>query len=241
MTGRSAWDSRAGDSQVRVWYRDARRQRHRHGRLRRHLQPRQPGHRERPQRRRALTRGVPTTITWSSPAYTGGQFGVWAVERSSGSWYWLGAKAVTAGHTTDSLDWTPALPVGSYEVCVGYASTGTNWSYSSTTRTPASAWTSGTTLTVTAPNGGETLTRGVPTTITCSSPAYTGGQFGVWAVERSSGSWYWLGAKAVTAGHTTDSLDWTPALPVGSYEVWRRVRSHGHGLDAARLLGSPSA
>jgi len=76
------------------------------------------------------------------------------------------------------------------------------------------------TITVTAPNGGESYVAGSSQTLTwTTSPAQSSDLFAVWAVSTADEAHIWLGSRAAVDGQTDYSLPWSANLPVGTYRI----------------------
>ncbi len=73
------------------------------------------------------------------------------------------------------------------------------------------------TLTVTSPNGGESLPAGIPVTVTWTSPPVASGVFTVWAVSQS-GTYYSI-ATVNASGSVSYSKAWNVKAPAGSYRI----------------------
>ncbi len=172
-------------------------------------------------------RGDPVDVTWSANAAVAkGQFGVWLVD-SHNTWYIgriVDAHGSSADYaTTFAGSQTAKLPPDAYRVIVYYRASSTSaWSvYDWSDATFAIVSLSS--LTVTAPNGGEPYDRGDPVDVTWSANAAVAkGQFGVWLVD-SHNTWYIgriVDAHGSSADYaTTFAGSQTAKLPPDAYRV----------------------
>ncbi len=159
----------------------------------------------------SLPAGIPVTVTWSSPSVTTGVFAVWAVSQTTT--YSLGTVNANGG-SAYAASWNVNVPTGNYRIRVSYgltAGTYTTTDYSDA----AFAVTPG--VTVTSPNGGESLPAGIPVTVTWSSPPVASGVFTVWALSQG-GTYYNIGTVNANGG-TAYSATWTANAPPGSYRL----------------------
>ena len=161
----------------------------------------------------SLPAGIPVTVTWTSPPVASGVFTVWAVSQS-GSSYSI-ATVNASGAAAYGANWNVNVPPGSYRIRVSYGLTAgttytiTDYSNAYLTVTPG--------VTVTSPNGGESLPAGTPVTVTWTSPAVASGVFTVWAVSQS-GTYYSI-ATVNASGSVSYSKAWNVKAPAGSYRI----------------------
>ena len=161
----------------------------------------------------SLAAGVPVSVTWSAPAVTGGFYTVWAL--SQGGTYYNIATVAADGSASYATAWNVNAPAGSYRIRVSYGLTGgspytiTDYSDAYFTVTPGA--------TVTWPNGGESLTAGVPVNVAWSSPAVATGFYTVWAL--SQGGTYSSIATVAADGTTSHLASWNVKVPAGSYRI----------------------
>ncbi len=158
-----------------------------------------------------VVRGVPTQVTWqTTPAVDSGVFEVWAVgDSGSGDWYDLGGVDAHGGSADYSLDWTPNVPVGDYQICIAYGPDADNWT--------AVAWPDETFsvvdgITMTTPSLPVSWTVGSTQTVSWTTDwAPTQGEFGVWLIG-SNGTWY-IGRTAAWDAHDTGGV-YSASLPL---------------------------
>jgi hypothetical protein len=165
-----------------------------------------------------LVRGVQTQIAWHlDEPVAEGVFGVRAVDQAGLLYHLSDNVAAVAGQHDYSFAWTPTCPAGSYRVKVVYGPTSGTW--------PVSDWSNAYfTLAdgpvVTAPNGGETVVRGVATQIAWHlDEPVAEGVFGVRAVDQAGQTYHLSDNVAAVAGQHDYSFAWTPTCAAGSYRI----------------------
>ena len=196
-------------------------------------------HRHRDKRHRELDAGSTADLGWTvSSAVATGQFGVWLVNQTTGTWYEAGYFNAVAGQTAYTPSFTvPAVPPGAYQATVWYRVDPTQWvwqanamSLGAATIAPALS------INVTVPNGTENWTTGSTANLgwTVSSAVATG-QFGVWLVNQTTGTWYEAGYFNAVAGQ----FNYTPSftVPPGASGYLSGNRLVPHRSDAMGLAG----
>ena len=171
----------------------------------------------------ASTQNLGWTLNAAVPA--GGQFGVWLINQTTGSWYDAGYYDTVAGQTDYAPAFTvPNVPDGTYKAAVYYRADPTQWvwSVSGASAGAATITQGGVAITVTVPNGIESWptgsTQSLGWTLNAAVPA--GGQFGVWLINQTTGSWYDAGYYDTVDGQTSYTPSFVvPAIPAGSYSV----------------------
>ena len=171
----------------------------------------------------ASTQNLGWTLNAAVPA--GGQFGVWLINQTTGSWYDAGYYDTVAGQTDYAPAFTvPNVPDGTYKAAVYYRADPTQWvwSVSGASAGAATITQGGVAITVTVPNGIESWptgsTQSLGWTLNAAVPA--GGQFGVWLINQTTGSWYDAGYYDTVDGQTSYTPSFVvPSIPAGSYSV----------------------
>jgi len=169
--------------------------------------------------------GTPQNLGWTlSSAVSYGQFGVWLVNQTTGTWYDAGFYAAVPAQTTYTPSFsTSGIPAGSYRAVVYYRTDPTVWVWQANGVSPGAATiTAGAlTINVTVPNGTEIWVSGTPQTLGWTvSPAVSVGQFGVWLVNQTTGAWYDAGYYAAVPVQTTYTPGFsTSGIPAGSYKA----------------------
>jgi peptidoglycan/xylan/chitin deacetylase (PgdA/CDA1 family) len=171
----------------------------------------------------SLTAGAATAVTWTvDHALSAGSFDIQAVSPTQGT-HTLnsGPIAVDPAKTDYTFAWTPALPLaGDYTLHLVYrdgqgqqrASDDSNATFSIVAPV----------VSVTAPNGGESLDFGVGTTATWSvDHALSAGSFDLQAVSPTKGTHTLNGSPIAADPAKTDySFAWTVAqLPAADYKL----------------------
>jgi hypothetical protein len=171
------------------------------------------------------TTGSTQNLGWTvSSAVSTGQFGVWLVNQTTGIWYEAGYFSAVAAQTVYSPSFVvPNVPDGSYKVTVYYRTDPTQWvwltngiSLGAATITPG-----GFAINTTVPNGTQNWTIGSTQALgwTVSSAVSTG-QFGVWLVNQTTGTWYEAGYFSAVAAQTSYTPTFVvPTVPAGSYKA----------------------
>ena len=170
----------------------------------------------------SIAQGSTPNLTWSvsSPVLTG-EFQLWVVD-SADTYHYAGARPAEPLLTDYSLSWTADLPVaGGYKLAVFYRPDASVWSFTANDMSDAGfAVASALSLTVTSPNGGESIAQGSTPNLTwsVSSPVLTG-EFQLWVVD-SADTYHYAGARPAEPLLTDYSLSWTADLPVaGGYKL----------------------
>lgn len=179
--------------------------------------------------------GSTQNLGWTlSSAVSSGDFAVWLVNQSTGTWYGVGFFAAVSGATSYTPSFsTPAVPAGNYAAEVFYRAdtTGFAWLSSGASAGAATITSAAPALTVNVPAGGETWITGTPQTLGWTlSPAVSVGDFAVWLVNQSTGVWYGAGFFAAIPGATTYTpIFIMPSVPTGNYraEVFYRANTTG--------------
>ena len=188
------------------------------------------------------TTGSAQNLGWTvTNAVSIGQFGVWLVNQSSGTWYDAGYFDAVAGQTNYAPGFTvPTVPDGTYKSVVYYRVDPTQWVWSTNAMSANTATITqgGLAITVTVPLGIESWATGSTQNLgwTLNAPVSTG-QFGVWLINQTSGVWYEAGYFDAVAAQTSYTPTFTvPTVPDGSYKsvvyyrsdptqwVWRPTR-----------------
>jgi trimeric autotransporter adhesin len=170
-----------------------------------------------------VVRGVPTQVTWSiTPAVDTGVFEVWAVgDSGSGDWYDLGTVDAHGSSADYSLDWTPNVPTGSYQICIAYGPDADNWT--------AVAWpdetftvSGGITMTTPTPGQATSWLAGSTQTVSWTTDwAPSQGEFCVWLIDGNGGWWIEKHVPVSSVpGTTSYSTNLTVSVPASSgYKV----------------------
>ena len=173
----------------------------------------------------AWTTGSAQNLGWTlNRAVDVGQFGVWLINQTTGSWYDAGYYDAVPGQTTYTPGFTvPNVPDGAYSAVVYYRVDPTQWvwSTSATSAGTATITQGGLAITVTVPIGIETWPTGSTQNLgwTLNAPVSVG-QFGVWLINQTTGSWYDAGYYDAVPGQTTYTPSFTvPSIPAGTYQV----------------------
>ena len=169
------------------------------------------------------TQNLGWTLNAAVPA--GGQFGVWLINQTTGSWYDAGYYDAAPGQAIYTPSFTvPNVPDGAYSTVVYYRVDPTQWVWSANGSSPATATITraGPAITMTVPSGIETWptgsTQNLGWTLNAAVPA--GGQFGVWLINQSTGSWYDAGYYDTLVGETLYAPSFVvPSIPEGSYKA----------------------
>ena len=185
----------------------------------------------------SYTTGDSLAVSWTArPTLATGEFSIWVVSPGNG---WYVGKIVAADGSTDYADAvTLNVPVDDgYRVFVYHrANSGDPWGvYGSSPGTfGVSALGS---LTLTAPNGGETIGFGAVSTVawTLSQPVNVG-SFDVWAASPSQGADVKLNAAPIAThgGQTDYQFQWGVAQAPASDYTLRVVLNDGLGHERVR-------
>ncbi len=196
----------------------------------------------------SFLQGSTTDVTWNvGAAYSAGYFDVWVYSPTT-SWYQLNGAPIAAvpGRLSYSMPWTVAQPPASdYRIRVWYRDAGGNGVVMDDSNAVFTI--SALTLTVTAPNGGESHLLGSATDVTWTLPgAVSTGSFEVWAYSPTT-SWYQLNGAPIAAvpGQLSYSMPWAVAQPPASdyrIRVWYRdAGGNGVVMDDSNAVFTISA
>ena len=174
------------------------------------------------------TQNLGWTLNAAAPA--GGQFGVWLINQTTGSWYDAGYYDTVDGQTVYTPSFVvPSIPAGSYIAVVYYRTDPTQWVWQTFAASSGTATVTagGPLISVDVPNGTETWAAGSTQSLGWSILAAVDvGQFGVWLINETTGSWYDAGYYDAVAAQTVYMPSFVvPAVPAGTYKaiVYYRV------------------
>ena len=168
------------------------------------------------------TQNLGWTLNAAAPA--GGQFGVWLINQTTGSWYDAGYYDTVDGQTVYTPSFVvPSIPAGSYVAVVYYRTDPTQWVWQTFASSSGAATVTagGPLISVDVPNGTETWAAGSTQSLGWSILAAVDvGQFGVWLINETTGSWYDAGYYDAVAAQTVYTPSFVvPAIPAGTYKA----------------------
>ena len=171
-----------------------------------------------------------TNVTWTvNRAVSTGSFELWAWSPTTG-WYQIASSIQADGTTTvNNYAWTVPLPTAAdYKMRVWYRDgNGTAIAYddSNATFTVAPA-----AVTVTSPNGGETIGQDGIGSVTWSvNRAVSSGSFEIWAMSPSTGMYQLAFSIPANGATTTYNFTWLVTQPYASDYTMRLWYRDGNG------------
>ncbi len=192
--------------------------------------------------------GSPLAVNWDiAVPPSAGSFSLWADNQDTQSRDLLGTVNAVPGQIHYMCVGPFSSAPGTYRIEVDYESTGAG--ASTTDTSDGNITLSATTLSVTAPSGGESFftAQSVVSNITWTvGGAPQTGFFSVSAVAAGSGTQTQLGSVAVVSSQTAYSFPWTVSQPAGGYRIRvTYVAPFGYSLPAesggdVTLMGGPT-